>query len=178
MKKRYQRFLPSFWAGSISELSPAYFLEKGIKGVICDIDNTLVAHGAPASEAALCFLKNLTDAGIRVCLVSNNSKNRVAPFAKAANLFFISRAAKPLGFAYRRAMAQMGTLRANTAVVGDQLFSDIWGGKRLGLHTVLVSPIEKSKSEGRFVAAKRKLEERVLSFYGPERPNENHVRHR
>lgn len=158
------KFLPDVWLSSIDEISAEQLWQQGIRGLISDLDNTLVPHGAPPDARAEQFLNSLRQRGIKVYFASNNKRERVRQFAHLGD-GWMSRSAKPLRFAYKRAMRHMGTTKATTAMLGDQLFSDIWGGKRCGLYCILVTPIEKSEKEGRFVAFKRRMEERVLKDY-------------
>ena len=115
----------------------------GIRGVILDLDNTLTRWGsieiAPEVDGWICALRQ---AGLRACILSNSASNRrVQPVAERLGLPWLSRAAKPFPHGYRRAMTLLHTTPDTTAVIGDQLFTDILGGNRLGLYTVLVEPI-------------------------------------
>ena len=115
---------------------------SGIRGVLFDIDNTLVEHGAPADPRAIVLFRRLHELGLATCLLSNNVKPRVLPFARAVQSDFVCDAAKPLPGKYREAMRRMGTDEDSTLFVGDQIFTDILGANLAGIrHTALVGRI-------------------------------------
>ncbi|MCR4928217.1 MAG: YqeG family HAD IIIA-type phosphatase [Lachnospiraceae bacterium] len=137
--------------------------KKGYRGIIFDIDNTLVPHGAPADKKAIEFFKYLKKTGFKTCLISNNSKERVLPFAKAVGAKAVWKANKPAGRNYLLACRQMKTDRTNTVFVGDQIFTDVLGANLAGIPSILVEPIH-PKEEIQIVL-KRYLEKIVLFFY-------------
>lgn len=136
---------------------------EGYRGVIFDIDNTLVPHGAPADERAIALFTHLRELGFRCMLLSNNKEPRVKPFSEAVGADCIYQAGKPKPSAYRRAMEQLGTDPSDTIFVGDQIFTDICGANLAGIRTVLVKPIH-PKEEIQIVC-KRYLEKVVLLCY-------------
>lgn len=119
----------------------AYY-KQGYRGVIFDIDNTLVPHDAPADEGAAAFIAYLKKLGYRICLLSNNDRERVASFNESVQVQYIYKAGKPLRKGYEKAMEALGTDVSNTLFVGDQIFTDIWGAKRTGLFSILLDPID------------------------------------
>lgn len=142
--------------------------KSGTRGVIFDIDNTLVPHGAPADERAKKLFLRLHEIGLETCLLSNNKEPRVASFAKAVGSpRFIFRGNKPGVKGYQKAMELMGTDVRNTVFVGDQLFTDVYGAKRAGIHNILVKPI--NPKEEIQIVLKRALEAIVLYFYYREK---------
>ena len=122
-------------------------LAKHYQGVIFDIDNTLVPHGAPADEKIIKLLEKIHALGMKTMLVSNNGEERVRPFAEQVNSGFISKAGKPRTGGYKKAMQVMNTDPKHTLFVGDQIFTDIWGANRAGMDTVLMEPVDKSTDE-------------------------------
>lgn len=142
------------------------FYEKGMRGVIFDIDNTLVPHDAPADGQAVQLFEKLHERGYRTMLLSNNREPRVKSFADKVHTDYLYKAGKPKRAGYLRAMERMGTDRDSTLFVGDQLFTDIWGARRSGMYAVLVKPIH-PKEEIQIVL-KRYLEKIVLFFYKRE----------
>lgn len=137
--------------------------QMGFRGVIFDIDNTLTEHGADADERAKRLFFELKELGFESCLLSNNKRERVERFNKEIGTHCIWKAGKPAGKNYRKAMELMKTHSSNTVFVGDQLFTDVWGAKRLGIYNILVSPI--NKKEEIQIVLKRYLERLVLYFY-------------
>ena len=137
--------------------------DQGYRGIIFDIDNTLVPHGAPADERSIALFDRLHELGYKTILLSNNKEPRVSPFANAVESEYIYKAGKPLLKGYLKAMEMMGTDPGNTLFVGDQIFTDVWGANRAGIHTILVDQID--KKEEIQIILKRRLEAIVLLFY-------------
>lgn len=133
---------PDLHVESVFELNLEKLKENDIKGLIIDIDNTLVSWEIKhATEKIKAWLLGLRKEGFGICLVSNNTKDRVAVFNEELKLPAIHRALKPRIGAFKKAMRTIGTTAENTAVIGDQIFTDVLGGNRMGLFTVLVVPI-------------------------------------
>lgn len=157
-------FLPDFMLSEISEITPAFLKEHNIKALILDVDNTLTVHGSQAlSEKTAAWLLQMRDAGIPMCIVSNNTTARVEPFAKMVGLPFVSSGLKPVPYGIRKAQSTFGLPSEQIAVVGDQVFTDVIGGNLQGMRTILVTPV--SSEENSFVRWKRKLEKPILSKY-------------
>ena len=137
--------------------------KQGIRGIIFDIDNTLVPPDAPADRRSMALFRLLHRMGYRVCLVSNNKEARVRSFAEKVGADYVCRALKPLRRGYVEAMRLMGTVPENTVSVGDQIFTDIWGANRLGMHSILVKPMVQGEEPQ--IVLKRVLELPVLLNY-------------
>ncbi len=137
--------------------------KEGYRGIIFDIDNTLVPHGAPADQRAISLFTHLKELGFSCMLLSNNKEPRVKMFNDSVGVNYIFKAGKPKTANYIKAMEIMGTDVTNTIFVGDQIFTDICGANRAGIRTVLVKPIH-PKEEIQIVL-KRYLEKIVLFFY-------------
>ena len=156
-------FYPDEYLDSTYEIDFDLLYKKGYRGVIFDIDNTLVPHGAPADARAEALFSHLESIGFSCCLLSNNQRTRVELFNKNIGVNFIEDAHKPSVKSYQKAMKMMGTDTENTLFVGDQLFTDVFGARRTGIHSILVKPIH-PKEEIQIVL-KRYLEKIVLHFY-------------
>ncbi|MCD7766195.1 MAG: YqeG family HAD IIIA-type phosphatase [Lachnospiraceae bacterium] len=159
-----ESFYPDEYLDSAYGIDYAEFYRRGYRGIIFDIDNTLVPHGAPADARARSLFSYLNSLGFACCLLSNNQRERVDLFNKDIGAFFVENAHKPSRKGYVRAMELMGTTRSTTLFVGDQIFTDIYGARRTGLYSILTKPIH-PKEEIQIVL-KRYLERIVLYFYG------------
>ena len=163
----FKCFFPDEWVDSTYDIDFAKLSDEGIRGLIFDIDNTLVTHGAPADERCLKLFDDLKKQGFLCCLISNNQSERVSSFAKQVGVPYIEDAHKPSTKNYLKAMTMLGTDTTNSVFVGDQLFTDVWGAKRAGIRNFLVKPLH-PKEEIQIVL-KRYLEKIVLFFYKRER---------
>ena len=159
-------FYPDEYMDSTYVIDFDALYRAGYRGVIFDIDNTLVPHGAPADERARALFCHLKEIGFDCCLLSNNQLPRIELFNQDIHVKFIENAHKPSVKNYRKAMQMMGTNTGNTLFVGDQLFTDVYGARRTGIHSILVKPIH-PKEEIQIVL-KRHLERIVLHFYEKE----------
>ena len=156
-------FYPKEYVDSTYEIDFEGLYKKGYRGVIFDIDNTLVPHGAPADERAIAFFKRLHELGFATLMLSNNKEPRVKMFCDAVDAPYIYKAGKPKADGYRKAMELMGTKVENTLFVGDQIFTDVVGANIAGIRTFLVKPIH-PKEEIQIVL-KRFLEKPILGCY-------------
>ncbi len=159
----FETFFPDEYVASTYVIPFEKLYEEGYRGVIFDIDNTLVPHGEPADERAKKLFARLKKIGFESCLLSNNQEPRVKMFNEEIGVYYIFDAHKPSTKNYKKAMDLMETDLSSTIFVGDQLFTDVWGAKRTGLRNILVKPIH-PKEEIQIVL-KRKLEAIVLYFY-------------
>ena len=166
MKRMFDQFFPDEYMESTYSIPFEKLYQEGYRGVIFDIDNTLVPHGAPADERAIRLFDRLRSIGFDTCLISNNQEPRVKPFAEKVQSKYVFNAHKPSTKNYIKAMELMHTDRGNTVFIGDQLFTDVWGAKRTGMKSILVKPIH-PKEEIQIVL-KRYLEKIVLHFYKKE----------
>ncbi|WP_246451830.1 YqeG family HAD IIIA-type phosphatase [Alkalicella caledoniensis] len=133
---------PNLYLDTVYDLEIEKLKKNGINTIITDLDNTLVGWNDPRPDAKLVrWFENLQEAGFKIAIVSNNSENRVAEFATQVDIPFISKANKPRRSPFKRAMELLQSTKAETAVIGDQIFTDVLGGNRTGLFTVLVIPI-------------------------------------
>ncbi|MBO4977025.1 MAG: YqeG family HAD IIIA-type phosphatase [Lachnospiraceae bacterium] len=158
-----ERFYPDYEAISAYKIDYEKLHRQGFRGIIFDIDNTLVPHGAPADRQAVRLFRSLKAIGFDTILLSNNKEPRVKPFSDQVKSRYIFKAGKPGKEGYEKAMQMMGTDSATTVFVGDQLFTDVWGAKKAGIRTYLVKPIH--PREEIQIVLKRKLEKIVLYFY-------------
>lgn len=159
----FERFFPDETVESTYSIDYESLYKEGYRGILFDIDNTLVEHGQEASERAKELFRHLASIGFECCLISNNKKKRVYSFNEEIGVHSVFNAHKPAKKGYCYAMELMGTTPENTVFVGDQLFTDIFGAKRIGLKNFLVKPI--AEKEEIQIVLKRKLEKIVLREY-------------
>lgn len=159
-----EKLCPRNQVDSVFDLDPALLAQQGIKGVILDLDNTLVKWGADTIDDHLkTWVERFKDTGFKLCIVSNALPQRVESVARALGIPGVSQATKPFKTPFRRALELLGTLPEETAVVGDQLFTDILGGNRMDLYTIWTPPI--SKTEFVSTRAVRHLERLVVKRF-------------
>ena len=157
-------FYPSELISSTYRIDFERLYAEGYRGIIFDIDNTLVPHGAPADERAIRLFRRLKEIGFSCCLVSNNKRPRVEMFNRDVGVHIVWLAHKPLPGGYRKAMEMYGASPAETIFFGDQIFTDIWGANRAGIDSVLVKPVDKSTDEIQIVL-KRFLEKPLIKAF-------------
>lgn len=158
-----QTFYPGEYLCSAYAIDYAKLYEQGYRGIIFDIDNTLVPHGAAADQKAERLFAKLKKLGYQCCLLSNNKEPRVKMFNKKIQVLYICNAKKPHVANYQKAMERMGTDTGNTFFVGDQIFTDVWGANLAGIRTFLVKPI--NPKEEIQIVLKRYPEKLILYFY-------------
>ncbi len=137
----FERFYPKKIVRSVYSINFKRYYKQGFRGILFDIDNTLVPHGQKADDKTIKFFKKLREIGFRFCLISNNNEERVKPFADAVGAPYIFDAHKPSTKNYNAAIEIMGTYIEETIFVGDQVFTDVFGGNRVNMYTILVRPI-------------------------------------
>jgi len=157
-------FYPDIYVEKFQDVDLRLLSSKNIKGVILDIDNTLVAsHVEVPDENVIKWIERLKKEGFKACIVSNASKKRVIKFNEHLKINAIHRASKPGKKALLKAIKLMEIDKSEAAIIGDQIFTDVYGGNRIGILTILVKPID--KNEFFFVRLKRYLERIVLKSY-------------
>ncbi len=156
-----KKLLPDYTVRNVAVLDENFYSERAIKAVIFDIDNTLVAHTEPTPpENVLEYFALLGKWGIKYAIVSNNTKERVESFCKELGVPYYGKALKPRKKYLKKVMNEMEVTKAETALVGDQLFTDMLGANRMGLCSVLVTAV--GEDETSFVSFKRRFERKIL----------------
>ncbi|MCR4794627.1 MAG: YqeG family HAD IIIA-type phosphatase [Ruminococcus sp.] len=145
------------------DITPEFLEKHGIRGLILDVDNTLTTHDNPVpAEGIVNWLDCMKKNGIKLIIVSNNHAERVRKFADPLGLDFVSDGGKPLKRGYTAAMKKMGLSASETAAVGDQLFTDVWGANFAKVKMLYVEPMELEPRSKRFIRFKRVLEKPFL----------------
>lgn len=156
-----KKLLPDFTVKNVHVLDEKFYKDRGIKAVIFDIDNTLVAHTEPTPPEDVCeYFELLKKWGIKYSIVSNNTVERVDSFCKELGVPYYGKALKPRKKYLKKVVDEMGVFSKETALVGDQLFTDMWGANRMGFVSVLVTAV--GEDETSFVSFKRRFEKKIL----------------
>ena len=136
----------------------------GVDCLLIDIDNTISTdHGTKLVEGLGGWIKKMKNEGVKLYIVSNARKSRVLPFSKKVGLDFVSLAMKPLPFGYLRGVKKSGKKRKTAAIVGDQIFTDVLGGRLSGVKTILLTPI--LPEDKMSFKIRRKLEKAVFKIH-------------
>ncbi len=156
---------PNIKLEKITDITPEILKKYGLNSLILDVDNTLSTHhGDVLTDGLEDWLKLMQERGIKLMVLSNSKEARVKPFAEKIGLPYISLGLKPLPFGYFRALKALKSKRRETAIVGDQIFTDVLGGNAVGVKTLLLTPILPESTAGfRF---KRSLERVIFKLYG------------
>lgn len=138
---------------TIYEVKAENLASSGVKLLLADLDNTLSAYGVPEpDEDVRAWAQALQAAGVTLFILSNNRKpTRAMRYAQALGIPYIGHAGKPKPDSFYRAMEEVGVTQAETAIIGDQIFTDILGGKNAGVRTILVEPIRLAGNPGRYL---------------------------
>lgn len=157
----YKKFMPDEFVKDIFHILPETLKEKGIKGIITDLDNTLVEWDRPeATPEIIEWIRLMNEEGLQVTILSNNNELRVKAFCDPIGAPFIFDARKPLRKSFKKALSMMDLKKEEVVMVGDQLMTDVLGGNRFGVHTILVVPV--ASSDGFFTKFNRMLERRIM----------------
>ncbi len=138
------KLIPDYVFDSIYDITPEILTSHGIRAVLVDLDGTMASHKAALPPEKLhTFVDRLQNAGITVLVFSNNNPGRVGKFCEALGVDFISRARKPFAKGYRMAEKKLGLPVSQMAVIGDQIFTDVFGGHRAGALTCYVETLDR-----------------------------------
>lgn len=169
------RFQPDFTFLSYRELTPEFLASHGITVLLLDIDNTLAPYEqSEPDEMIVAWLAAMEKAGIKTAFLSNNNGKRVELFNKTLGRPAVFYADKPAVRKGRALMESLGGNGKNTAMMGDQIFTDVWTARRLGATAILVPPILDKQT--RFTRFKRVLERGPLRRYHKRHPDAPDVR--
>ncbi|AKG33905.1 YqeG family HAD IIIA-type phosphatase [Paenibacillus durus] len=159
----FERLVPKLRVNTVFDINLEGLYLQGYRGIITDLDNTLVGAKAPlATPELVLWFDKVKQLGFKLVIVSNNNMNRVSRFAAPLNIEFVHRARKPSNAPFHKAMKLMNLEPEKTIVVGDQMLTDVYGGNRLGLFTVLVLPIS-LEDEGLGTRINRRIEQIALT---------------
>ena len=158
-------FYPRLFISSLPELDLSYLLKLGVKGILLDLDNTIIPRNTGScSPEIIDWLNKLQGCGFKLCIISNNKSARVKMMAGELKIPAVHYAFKPFKRAFCQALSLIKTTPEKTAVIGDQIFTDILGGNRLGLFTILVVPLN-GKEHWLTRLINRRLEKALMSYW-------------
>lgn len=145
-----RRFCPDYRAVRISDVDPKTLLDAGVKAVLLDLDNTLLPwKGHELPQESIDWVKKCLAAGLQLCLVSNTrNRPRLLKLSELLGVPFVVGKMKPSKEMFKHALKMLDAKPAETVMVGDQMFTDIWGGNRMGIRTIWVEPIAKREFFG------------------------------
>ena len=150
-------FSPTIILKRITEITPLILKEQGVEYLLLDVDNTLSTHhGTILIDGLTEWIEATLNSGIKLMVVSNSKEKRIKPFAAKIGLPFVSLALKPLPFGYNKAVKALGADKKKTAIVGDQIFTDVLGGNLIGAKVFLTEPLGRETDS--FIKFKRKIE--------------------
>ena len=155
---------PDIKLHGITDITVELLNKFNIKALLLDVDNTMSTHhGTVLTDGLPEWISYMQQSGIKLMVLSNSKKQRIAPFAKRIGLPFISLGCKPLPTGYIRGVKALGEKRKNVAIVGDQIFTDVLGGNAVGVKTILLTPIK--LEDGFSFKVRRNLEKKVYKHY-------------
>jgi len=160
-KQGWLRWCPDEVVPSVTDIDPTTLVQQGIRAVLLDLDNTLVPwQRMDVPEVIRHWVEAMKQTGLRLCLVSNTRRRRrLEVISKELGIAYVPKAFKPRRYGLRQALEQLGTAPQQAVMIGDQIFTDVWGGNRMGMRTILVLPMARREFIGTKVS---RLLERIL----------------
>lgn len=159
----FKMLYPYEYVKSVFDIDYDKLYALGYRGVIFDIDNTLVHHGEDSTPEVDELFRQIQRSGLKTLLLSNNSAERIERFLRNIDSLYIPDADKPRADNYYNAIGMLGLKRNEVVFVGDQLFTDIYGANKCGIANILVEFL-RHKSETK-IGKKRTVEKYILKFY-------------
>lgn len=168
------KLYPKQYLNKVTDITEDFLIENNIKGIILDVDNTLIYYNRELLKDVDLWCKDLLEKGIKLCIVSNsNKKEKVKMVAGKLNIQYISFGMKPLKRGLNKARKILKLPSKNIAVVGDQLFTDVLGANRSGMYSILVKPLE--EKDIFITRIKRPMEEAIIKKYLKNREEKENV---
>lgn len=169
----FKMFYPYEYVESVFAIDYKKLYEKGYRGVIFDIDNTLVPHGKDSTKRVDQLFRDIHSVGLKTLLLSNNDEERIQRFLRNIDSLYICDAEKPQTANYFKAVEMLEMKKEKTVCIGDQVFTDILGANRSGIASILVMYI-RAKNETK-IGIRRNLEKIILKFYAWNRSCQNRI---
>lgn len=155
---------PSLYLDSVKNINPTLLKKNNIKGLILDVDNTLIDYYRNLVEGAEKWCEELKNEGIKCIILSNsNKRSKVEEVAEKLNIDYIMFAKNPLKSGFKRALSKLELKPEEVAVVGDQLFTDVIGAKRMNMFSILVKQV--GEKDIFITKLKRPIENAIIKKY-------------
>lgn len=158
-----KRFYPGAYVDSVFDIDFSMLYAKGYRGILFDVDNTLVHHGDDSNPQVDQLFQRLHDMGFRTLLLSNNNVARLERFNKNIHTLYLPEAGKPDPAGYLKALELLDVPKEQALCIGDQIFTDILGANRSGIDNILVHYIQIHKTKK--IGIRRHLENFILKWY-------------
>lgn len=156
-----EKYIPDIYQQSIYTIDYQKLLDKGIKCILFDLDNTLVpCYIKTMNEKIVELFDQLKQKGFKIIIFSNNTKNRLKPFKEELQVDCCAKAKKPNKKKYLEIIKEYRYNENEVAIVGDQMLTDIVGGNKVGITTILINPI--STKDYPWTIPSRMLEKRIM----------------
>jgi HAD superfamily phosphatase (TIGR01668 family) len=164
------KYFPYEYENDVFTIPYTLLYKSGIRGLIFDIDNTLVPHGKDTTPEVDALFRRLHGIGFATLLLSNNSVERIERFNVNIGTKYVADAEKPSPKGYMQALEILGLAPHEVVVIGDQVFTDVWAARNAKMRAILLPPI-KDKTDI-FTKFKRLLEKPILKKYERKKRNE------
>lgn len=159
-----ERFYPNTYVRDIYNINYEKLYISGKTHLLFDLDNTIAPFDiTEPNDKTIQLFKGLVDRGFKICIISNNKRKRVELFNEKLKLVIYPEAGKPKLAGIKKAIKSIEGRKSTTVIIGDQMFTDMWVGNRLGIYCILVKPI--ANRDEFTVKLKRGLEKLVLQQY-------------
>lgn len=159
----FEKFIPSFFEKTVYEIDFKKYYDIGFRGILFDIDNTLVLHDEPVTNECKTLISNLKDIGFKIIAISNNKLDRVKSFCDTLDISYIYDAKKPRPDYFLKAIERLNLNKNQCVFIGDQLFTDISGANTVNMKSILVKALGNEKYF--HIKVKRVLEKIILFIY-------------
>lgn len=155
---------PDFYCNNVRDVKLEFLQEHNIKGIILDVDNTLIDYYRKFEDGTIEWVNNLKKAGIKFCVVSNTNKlDKVIYVAETLEIPYFYFAKKPFKTGFIKAKEKMGLEAENIAAIGDQIMTDVIGSNRCKMFSILVKPIQ--EKDIFITRIKRPIENKIINNY-------------
>lgn len=168
-----KKYYPYEYVESVFSIDYKKLYDKGFRGIIFDIDNTLVPHGADSTDKVDKLFIEIRNLGFKTLLLSNNNEKRVKRFIKNIDTLYIFDAEKPDTLNYKEALKMLNLSKEKVIMIGDQIFTDILGANKSGIPSILVKFIGYYTETK--IGIKRNLEKIILKIYKINKSNQNRI---